>query len=255
MTPADDAPRLGIVVPTLNEAAHLPALLSDLRHLEVAYTVVVADGGSTDDTRGLAASAGCRVIVAPPGRARQMNAGARVLDTPWLCFLHADARLDRAARAALEDHVRTGGDEAAYFRFRIGARGAFWRFIEFGQAVRERLGGLAYGDQGLIVPRARFEAAGGYPDEPLLEDVLLLRALRRQGAVRRLPAALDTSPRRYREQGRWRQWLRNTFVIGAFLAGVPPARLAHLYPPRRPPRRDGRRLFVFAKAPRPGEVK
>lgn len=250
-------PRLGVVIPTLDEERRLPFLLRDLEELGPPLEVVVADGGSADRTRRLAREAGARVVTSPRGRGAQLNAGARALDTPWLLFLHADTRIPPAAARALEGWLAAADPAtAAHFGFALEGDAWFWRFIELGQAIRERLYGLAYGDQGLVVSRGLFEEVGGYPDEPLMEDVALLRRLRRAGRVERIPEALPTSPRRYEREGRWRAWLRNTVLVTLYHAGVPPRVLRRWYPdePAPGPRREST-LLVFAKNPEPGRVK
>lgn len=258
---------LGVVIPTLNEAGTLPALLHDLGRLPGPPPVVVADGGSTDGTRELASSEGARVVQAPRGRATQMNVGAAALATPWILFVHADCRMPEGARQAL---VRFLGDpapaHAAHFRFRLDGSGPLWRSIEWGQRLRERLTGMVYGDQGLLVHRSRWEAMGGIPELAVMEDVETVRRLRESGGIVRLDAPLITSPRRYREEGPLRAWLRNATLITLYRLGADADRLARWYPPR-----DGGRqhegapsrgvspsratLVVFAKAPRPGQVK
>jgi len=226
-------PLLGIVVPTLNEATALPRLLTDLSALPFPYRAVVADGGSTDGTREEARRYGARVVLSAPGRARQMNVGVALLRTPWLLFLHADVRVTREAARALESWLcQAEPRDVGTFRFGLQGDHWFWRFLEFGQALRERVFGLAYGDQGLLVSSERFRAAGGYPEIPLMEDVALLKTLRRSGQWTRIHAPLLSSPRRYEEGGRWRGWLRNTLLISLYSVGVPPDRLASLYPPR-----------------------
>jgi rSAM/selenodomain-associated transferase 2 len=220
---------IGIVIPTLNEAHALPALLDDLRSLAgvVPLDVVVADGGSWDETRARATAGGARMIPAPRGRARQLNRGASAARGDWLLFLHADCRLGPEARAALLGAVAPGTDvQAAVFRFAIDLPPFWRRFIETGQAFREALSGLAYGDQGLLVRRELFQAVGGYPDLPLMEDVAMIRAVRRRARVARLPAALVTSGRRYRQGGVLRTWLTHTALIALYLAGASPAMLA-----------------------------
>ena len=270
-TPADSEatdPRLGVVIPTLNEAKRLPALLADLRHLPVPHRVVVVDGGSEDGTTGVARREGALVRRAPRGRAAQLNAGARTLETPWLLFLHADVRLPPRTREALGEWLdRAGPERAAVFRFRLEGDHWFWRFVEVGQRLREGLTGLAYGDQGLVVHRATFREAGGYPDLPLMEDVELVRRLRRSHRVDRIPAPVLSSPRRYEREGRWFGWLRNTTLISLHLLGVSPGRLARWYREPDPDPLGGggkaggrgggddRTLLVFAKAPREGTVK
>lgn len=275
---------LGIVIPTLDEARHLPRLLEDLARLRTPHRVVVVDGGSRDGTRATARRRGARVVEAPRGRASQLRAGARILRSPWLLFLHADVRVPPPARRLLDRWLEADGhgDDAAFFRFRLAGDRWLWRLIEAGQRIRERVTGLAYGDQGLLVRRGLFESVGGFPDQPLMEDVEIVRRLRRRGGVRRLPAAVVASPRRYEREGPVRAVLRNGLLVGLYLAGVAPAILARWYrsrPPngdpaskrgggadeheeasRRPPLDPGGRapvrvLLVFAKAPVPGRVK
>ncbi len=244
-------PRLGVVIPTLDEVRFLPGLLDDLSAVDAPHEVVVADGGSADGTRALARERGTRVVEVPRGRATQLNAGARATDAPWLLFLHADVRLPPRTRDALVARLRSPDPErAAYFSFALAGDAWFWRFIEFGQRLRERMYGLAYGDQGLLVSREAFEAVGGYPDQPLMEDVEILRRLGRRLVLERIEEPLVSSPRRYEREGRWYGWLRNTALISLYLAGISPERLVRWYRPE--PRRT---LLVFAKAPEPGRVK
>ena len=257
--------RLGVVIPTLDEAHHLPALLQDLAELAVPSRIVVSDGGSRDDTIRVAGEGGAECVSSPPGRAVQLNAGARILDTPWLLFLHADSRLPATSRAAVAQWLASDPDSsAAYFRFALTGEGWFWRFIELGQWIRERVSGLVYGDQGLLVTREAFDAIGGYPELPLMEDVEIVRRLRRTAGLERLEGPLFTSPRAYERYGRWREWLRNTATISLYMAGMAPNRLARWYPRgrrsvegqvARDDSFDGRALMVFAKAPQPGSVK
>ncbi len=220
---------IGVVIPTLNEAPFLPALLDDLGELAGVFPldVVVADGGSTDGTQASAAAAGARVLTAPRGRARQLNTGAVAVRGEWLLFLHADVRLGAEGRRALVAAVQpSSGILAAVFRFAIDLPWFWKHFIELGQRVREVLWGLPYGDQGLLVRRDLFDEAGGFPDLPLMEDVAILRRLRRQTRIRRLPVPLLTSGRRYARHGVVRTWLQHTALITLYYAGVSPQRLA-----------------------------
>lgn len=254
MTPEDTA-TLGIVIPALNEADRLPALLGDLARAAISHGIVVADGGSQDGTRGVASDAGARVVRSSPGRARQMNAGAAVLRTRWLLFLHADTRLPEPSLRVLERWISTARpDASAHFAFRLDGGGLRARLVEGGQRTRESLTGLVYGDQGLVVGRDRFRALGGFADLPLFEDVDLVRRLRATGPVQRLPAPLLTSARRYLREGFVRGVARNGLLLGLYLAGVPPTRLARAYRPE-PSRAAAGTLLVFARAPEAGRVK
>lgn len=278
---------LGVVVPALDEAESLPGLLADLSELRTAHQVVVVDGGSRDATAAAARAGGAWVTRSRRGRARQFNAGAAFLESRWLLFLHADTRMDGEALRAVERHVAEDRRQAGYFGLSLAHRHPFYRLIEIGQRLRERCLGLVYGDQGLLIRRDLFWDAGGYPDQPLMEDVVLNRRLAAGGQLARLPARARTSARRYEEEGRLRAFLRNASLISRFLAGADPAVLARRYPVRRQADdgnvdaaelglRDGgataevRRqvgdgsqaapgppatLLVFAKAPRPGHVK
>jgi rSAM/selenodomain-associated transferase 2 len=220
---------IGAVIPTLNEAQTLPALLADLHELArvAPLDVVVVDGGSSDGTRAQAAAGGARVLQADRGRARQLNRGAMVVRGDWLLFLHADCRLTAAARTTLLTALEpSGGVQAAVFRFAIDLPRFWRRFIETGQAVREALSGLAYGDQGLLIRRGLFQSVGGYPDLPLMEDVAMIRLVRRRTRVTRLPAPLLTSGRRYQRGGVLRTWLKHTALISLYLVGASPTHLA-----------------------------
>jgi len=222
------------VIPTLDEEERLPLLLADLKSLGIPAEIVIADGGSRDATRTVAKESGSRVVDSPPGRARQMNAGARALSTPWLLFLHADSRMPEPTVRALEQWMAEAPrDGAAYFRFSLSESGLRWRVIEFGQKIRERLTGFAYGDQGLLLSRTRFDGMGGIPDLPLMEDVEAVRKLRKTGGIDRIDAPIVTSARRYLEEGPVFAWARNAALIALYAMGLPPRMLVRWYRPRR----------------------
>ena len=257
---------LGIVIPALDEEEALPALLLDLARLAIDHRVLVVDGGSWDGTVAAARGGGAEVMRSRPGRARQMNAGAAFLGTRWLLFLHADSRLDDSALRSIATHVQRDVPVAGYFGLAIAHEHVFYRMIEAGQRIRQRLAGLVYGDQGLLIRRDLFAGIGGYPDEPIMEDVVLNRRLLETGQLVPLPGTLTTSSRRYEEEGRVRALFRNMRTITRFLSGTDPSLLARRYRPRRAhgigARRTAREagpesatLLVFAKAPRPGTVK
>ncbi len=222
-------PALSIVVPTLDEERTLELLLEDLRALRVEHEVIVSDGGSTDDTVSLAARFGARVLRARRGRGTQLAAGARMAAAPLLCFLHADVRLPVEARRALEQFVAGPRHGAFAFRFRINAPGWRYRAIEMGVWLRVRFFGLPYGDQGLLVSRVDYDAAGGFPLVPIMEDVALVDALRRITTVRQLHAALPSSARRWEREGAFARVWRNWHLLRAYRHGATPASLAAHY--------------------------
>ena len=222
---------LSIVIPTLDEASALPALLADLALLGVSHEVIVADGGSTDDTPEIARRAGAKVVRAPRGRGQQLAAGARAARSDVLCFLHADVRLSPGARSAVERAVGLPDGVAIAFGLRIAAEGWRYRFVEWGTDRRSRWARMPYGDQGLMLTRATYDQAGGFQSLVLMEDVDLVRRLRGVATVRILPERLEVSPRRWQRDGVLRRMLRNWILAAGYLAGVPPARLAKRYRP------------------------
>ena len=194
---------VSVIVPVRNEAGSLADTLAMLRHaLQAGDELVVVDGGSTDASVEIARELADRVILCAPGRARQMNAGARQASGDWLWFVHADTRLNRAHRqrlASLPAAARWGR-----FDVRLSGRRFLFRVIGALINLRSRFSGIATGDQGIFVRRDTFNALGGYPDQPLMEDVALSRLLKKeQGRPRCLRPALTTSSRRWETRGAW----------------------------------------------------
>ena len=224
--------RLSVVVPALDEARQIQATLASARQPGVAEVIVV-DGGSVDRTRALAEPRADRVVVAPRGRARQMNAGAALATGDVLLFLHADTRLppDAAAAvaAALVDPAVVGGR----FDVRLEPSSPLLRLTADLMNRRSRLTGIATGDQAIFVRRAVFTALGGFPDLPLMEDVAFSRALKRAGRTAALRAQVTTSSRRWRQGGVVRTVLRMWTLRLLFLLGMPAHRLARWYGPGR----------------------
>ena len=167
-------------------------------------------------------------LEAARGRARQMNAGAAVARGDWLLFLHADSRLPRGWRAAIEAADGGGTFVAGCYRFALDSASAFARVIECGVRLRVALLGLPYGDQGLFVRRDRFEAAGHFSDLPIMEDVDFVRRIRREGALYRSSLRVVTSARRWERDGWSARTLRHLVLISLYYCGVPPAKLARL---------------------------
>lgn len=225
-------PRLSVIVPTLNEGDHLPRLLSDLSAIPASHEVIVVDGGSGDRTTDIARTARAIVIDGPAGRGSQLRRGAESARAPLLCFLHADIRLSTDAVELLASLAHDPPAAACVFRLRIDSPGMAYRIIERGANLRTRAVGLPYGDQGLIVGRPAYEAVGGYPPIPLMEDVVLARALRSSAGIRLLPASVLVSARRWERDGPVRRTVKNLTLLARFLTGTPPERLVRRYGPK-----------------------
>lgn len=306
MTPQASGPRepaqgalLSVVVPVLHEGHRIAELAGHVATLAArlpggAVELVVADGAPEADTlAALAAwradaktdagttggapqhpgvkeiscgSLSVRVVVAPRGRARQMNAGAAVAGGRVLLFLHADTRLpDDAFPAVLRAlgvdvgmGVGTGADmgaaanvsgsrvglagnatfvavaRAGAFTLSIDAPGAWFRVVEALANLRNRLTRTPYGDQAQFFRAELFRAMGGYPDQPLMEDVEIMRRLRGAGEpLALLPQRVVTSARRWRDKGAVRCTLRNVCLRLLYALGVPAQLLARWYRARK----------------------
>ena len=222
--------RLSIVVPTLEEAGGIADALATLRPLRArGHEVIVADGGSTDATPELAAPGANRIVAAPRGRARQMNAGAAVATGDVLLFLHADTVLPDDADTLVNEALGEAGSGWGHFGVRLTGPHPAFRVIERMISLRSRLSGIATGDQAIFATRDLFDSAGGFPDLPLLEDVEFCRRLKRVSRPVRPRAPVTTSSRRWEAAGIartvWLMW----WLRGAYALGVGPDRLARHY--------------------------
>lgn len=222
--------KLSIIIPVLNEARALPVLFDHLQPLaRQGAEILVADGGSQDGSAVMAGVYGYRVIHASRGRAVQMNAAAAAATGDVLLFLHADTLLPEDSvsliRQALTDpRVRWG-------RFDVRIAGAPWMLpvIAFFINVRSRLTGIATGDQAMFVRRQDFERIGGFPEQPLMEDIALSRRLLAEAPPACLRPPVTTSGRRWESRGVWRTIFLMWRLRWAYWRGVAPDILAREY--------------------------
>lgn len=260
--PAEERlPRLSIIIPTLNEAAHIGALLRMLRdggrhHLEV----IVVDGGSTDATCEIARALADRIIMSPAGRAIQMNEGASAATGDILLFLHADTRPPDAYRAHLENGFWRSPHQWGRFDIRLSGRRAVFRVIETLINLRSRLTGIATGDQGIFVRRTLFRKLGGFAPVPLMEDVELSARLRRTTRPYCIRGPLVTSSRKWEREGVVRTIFTMWSLRIAYWLGRDPALLARRYygptdSGERSTRFPRSRVLLFCRTPEPGQTK
>ena len=222
--------RLSIIVPMLNEALVLQDLLEHLLHLRRGgVEVVLADGGSEDGSAAIAACAGFAVVRADRGRARQMNAAAAAASGDVLLFLHADTRLPDGAIQLIDAALADGRHAWGRFDVEFDLRTWTMDATAFGMNLRSRLSGIATGDQALFMRRAAFDAVGGFPDQPLMEDVEITSRLRRRSRPACIRRPVLTSARRWQSRGPWRTILLMWRLRLAYRFGASPSDLARQY--------------------------
>ncbi|WP_096366165.1 TIGR04283 family arsenosugar biosynthesis glycosyltransferase [Thiohalobacter thiocyanaticus] len=225
------AERLSIIIPALNEAGGIVGLLDALQPLRgQGHEVILVDGGSQDATLELARPYIDAALQSAPGRARQMNAGARAAGGDILWFVHADTRLGHGHAAALLQAMQADPDRAwGRFDVRINGRAPLLGWVARMMNLRSRLTGIATGDQGIFVRRAAFLDIGGYADQPLMEDIELSRALKRISPPLCLRQCIETSGRRWEQGGVVRIILLMWSLRLGYFLGLAPERLARLY--------------------------
>ncbi len=217
-----------VIIPALDEEKSIASTVDAVKSLR-PDEVIVVDGGSTDRTRELSERAGATVLSSPRGRACQMNRGAQEASGDIFLFLHADTRLPPSAlddvRSALADPEFVGG------RFDVELEGDRWILRVVGTMInlRSRLTKVATGDQAIFVRRKIFKEIGGFPDIPLMEDIVFCRALKRKGKLACLRSRVITSARRWEAEGVLRTVFKMWTLKLLFLAGISPLRLKRFY--------------------------
>jgi len=221
-------PFLTIIIPTLNEADNLPALLDDLKKQQnISLEIIIGDGGSSDATRSVAEAYGTGFVTTRVGRGAQMNAGAERASGDYILFLHADTRIDdpcllsNAVRAVLSE--RCGDDVVAgHFSLRFmrsTKRNAMaYRYIEEKSAFNRI--NTTNGDQGLLLAKGFFRQLGGFDESmPFLEDQRIAEKIRAQGKLMTLPGGLKTSARRFEAEGFHRRYILMSMMMGLHSIG------------------------------------
>ncbi|MFK7869860.1 MAG: TIGR04283 family arsenosugar biosynthesis glycosyltransferase [Roseobacter sp.] len=218
---------ISVIVPTLNSERDLSACLFALvPALEAGLIreLIVSDGGSTDATVEMAKAWGAKVIEGSASRGGQLARGCDAAGGQWLLILHADTVLSPDWVGAAHLHMQ--GGQAGWFRLAFERGGIAGRVVAMWANLRSRLG-LPYGDQGLLLPATIYRDVGGYPDQPLMEDVAIARALK--GRLCAIDAIATTSARRYHAQGWCRRGACNLWLLLRYFLGANPAQLATSY--------------------------
>ena len=218
---------ISVIIPTLNAEKQLGACLMSLMpalEMGLIRELIVSDGGSTDDTVALAKEWGAEVVEGSASRGAQLSRGCSVAKGQWLLVVHADTRLEDGCVAAALKHLETY--EAGWFYLAFDDSSLAASCVAGWANLRSRLG-LPYGDQGLLLPKTLYDRVGGYPHEPLMEDVALAIALK--GHLRGIRAKAITSALRYQRQGWLRRGARNLWTLFRYFGGASPQQLADSY--------------------------
>lgn len=222
---------ISVIIPTLNAAPVVGRALVSLSPAiidPILTEVIISDGGSSDDIGEIAEATGARFITGAAGRGRQLAAGAEAARGEWLLFLHADTSLSDDWVEAARLHIGSGPGKAGWFRLAFDAPGFAPKFVAGWANVRSRWLALPYGDQGLLIHRSLYRAAGGFPDIPLMEDVALARALGRR-RLSEVGAVARTGADRYAQGGWVRRGARNLLTLTRYFLGASPEALAAAY--------------------------
>ena len=229
--PLPDSPLLSIIIPLLNEAQCLDKSLTRLFEdpwIARNGEVIICDGGSLDDSLEIAHRYPCRIVHSTAGRALQMNKGAEIAEGHQLLFLHADSVLPAILGEQFPAAAPWG-----YFHLRLDDKAVIYRIIESAINLRSRMTRVAGGDQGLFFTRDFFYKLGAFPAIPLMEDVAICKLGRRQAKPLMITSPIQSSSRRWQNNGILKTILLMWSLRLAYWLGVDPDRLYRIYYPRQ----------------------
>ena len=193
---------ISIIIPVLNEAAIIEATLEKLT-VNPNLEIIVADGGSQDNTLSIARRLGVKTVVTSGGRAAQMNEGAKIARSDILLFLHVDTQLPANFIGLICQTLKQPRVIAGAFELAIDGKDRSLRWVEMLVKLRSHWFSLPYGDQAIFISRRAFEDVVGFPPMPIMEDFALIQRLKKQGKIAIAPGAVMTSARR-RRRASWR---------------------------------------------------
>ncbi len=220
---------ISVVIPTLNESGCIEQTLTCLvENASHPIEIIVADGGSVDNTVQIVAEFDARIVHCEAGRSAQMNAGAAVATGDVLMFLHGDTRVPKGFDQMIVNTLEQTPIAGA-FNLEIAGNGWALRWVEWGVKVRSTVFQLPYGDQAIFLRANTFREFGGFPELPIMEDFVFIRSLAKCGKIAIVPAAVTTSARRWEKQGVFKTTLINQVMIIGYALGINPDRLRQWY--------------------------
>jgi rSAM/selenodomain-associated transferase 2 len=225
-------PRFSIIIPVINEEAAINSTIGRVRSIGAAACaeIIIVDGDPGGATIGAVREGDVITAVSERGRGNQMNRGAALAHGDILIFLHADTRLPAGAFELIEEALSDPACQAGAFDLGIASVRPVFRVLEKVASWRSRLTRIPYGDQALFFRRDYFSSIGGFADIPLMEDVEIMRRLKKAGtAIAVIDRPVLTSARRWEKEGIVKCTLRNWLLVSLYLCGAPPERLAKFY--------------------------
>lgn len=217
---------VSVIIPTMNEASVIARCIESARD---ADEIILADGGSDDETLSIAKKHAVTTITTGVGRGIQQNAGAAAASSDVLLFLHADNWLSANCISQIRNAATSAEQIVGAFKQRINARGIKYRLLEWGNGYRANKRRLPFGDQGIFLSKALFEQLGGFADVPFLEDVILMQSIPTSQEITVLPGPLHVDARRWKRNGVIRQTLKNKSILRRFNNGMSPEELLSEY--------------------------
>ncbi len=219
---------LSIIIPCLNDGPALAVTLENLKDGD-NLEIVVADGGSVDDSAAVGEAAGAKLVHAPRGRGQQLNAGAAAAGGGIFFFLHADTTPPPGFADIIRATLKRKGVAAGSFSLGLDINDWRARLICRGANLRSRIFSLPYGDQGIFLSRKTFNDINGFPEQEIMEDFEFIRRMKKQGRIIIRPERVASSGRRWQRLGFFRTTLINQMMIAGYLLGRSPASLARRY--------------------------
>lgn len=210
---------ISVIIPALNEASRIGGVLDQVL-CQPGVEAIVADGGSRDKTGMIADGRGARVVISSPGRALQMNAGAKIAGGAIFVFLHADTALPREYARLIREILSDSRVVGGAFSFRLDSRSPLLRLTEIGANLRSRWLSLPFGDQALFLRASTFREMGGFPLCPIMEDVEFVCRLRKRGQVHIVKDPVVTSARLWQQLGPLKVMTLHAFALTAYGLGV-----------------------------------
>ena len=225
-------PTLSIIIPTLNEASHLPLLFADLNAWPYQYDLTIVDGGSKDLTTSIAQIQGLNIIKSDKqSRGYQLKIGASNAIGDWLLFLHADSRLDtKWAKSLLKIIInKTSEKYAWYFDFKIKKNNLEFRILEIAVALRSHFLQRPYGDQGLLIHKNLYYLSGGYSALKIMEDLDFITRITKKNKIKRIRERLYTDDRKWAKLNIIERAIRNAKLRNKWRKGYDINNLAKEY--------------------------